>query len=294
MANLANYAISLGLLIAVLAAILAATRRTPATAGAALPILAAATGRQPTRRTGTGRASTRKGTGNSKGTGNGKANGTGNGKANGNGNGKATRAGNGQTTTATPPRTPRRAKADTTAVPEVNPVSGTERLLPGKLQEQVLAYLADHAGEELSPSQIARALGRSSGAVGNGLESLAKDGEVQKTRQTPRRFMIPARPKAARGNRTGRAATPAAPTPTRATRATRGTRKASTGPKPTSGTTGNGKANGTGNGAKAEPPATPDQTAKAPTATPASRKPTTRHRTGKAGAAADEAAATGT
>ncbi len=269
MANPANYAIGLGLLIAVLAAILAATRRTPAIAGAAGPLLAAANGRQPTRRTSTSRTAARKGTG----------------KANGN----ATRAGNGQTTTATPPRTPRRAKADTTsAAPAVNPISGTERLQPGKLQEQVLAYLTDHAGEELSPSHIAKALGRSSGAVGNGLESLAKDGEVQKTRQTPRRFMIPASGTAKRNgtgrrNGTAQATAPATPKATRATRATRA--KAGNGPNATPST---GKGNG-GNGPKAEP------TAADPAANTTGRKPATRRgRNGKAGTAADEAAATGT
>src|SRR6266508_6540064 len=107
MANPANYAISLGLLIAVLAAILA-TKRTPATAGAALPLLAAAGGRQPAHRTGTDRATTRKGTG----------------KANG--NGEATRTGNGQTSAA-PARTPGRAKAEPSTAPAVNPVSGTQR-----------------------------------------------------------------------------------------------------------------------------------------------------------------------
>ena len=274
MANPANYAISLGLLIAILAAILAATRRTPAIAGAAGPLLAAANGRQPARRTGTGRTTARKGTG--------KANGTGK----PNGNGKATRADDGQTTTATPPRTPRRAKADTTsASPAVNPISGTERLQPGKLQEQVLAYLTDHAGEELSPSQIAKALGRSSGAVGNGLESLAKDGEVQKTRQTPRRFMIPASGTAKRNgnsrrNGNSQAAAPATP------KATRGTRKAGNGPSASSGTPGNG-----GNGPKAEPTAAPASAD--PAAKTTGRKPAARRgRNGKARTAADEAAAT--
>jgi hypothetical protein len=276
MANAANYAISLGLLVAVLAAILAATR-TPATAGSALPLLAAANGRQPSRRAGTGRATARKGTG--------KANGT----------GKATRGGAGRTATAAPPHKPRRGQADTSAASAVNPVSGTQRLRPGKLQEQVLAYLAEHAGEELSPSQIAKALGRSSGAVGNGLESLAKDGEVHKTRETPRRFMIPARGAAKRngtGKRTGsgQAAAPAAPTPTRASR---GTRKAGNGPSTASGTLDTGKGNG-GNGPKAEPPAPPDRASKAPASKPSERKPATRRGRNKAGAAADEAAATGT
>jgi hypothetical protein len=266
MANIANHATSLGLLVAVLAAILAATRRTPATAGAALPLLAAANGRQPTRRTGSGRATARKDTG--------KANGA---------RGKAPRGGNGQASTAAPARKARRGQAEPSAAPAVNPVSGTQRLRPGKLQEQVLAYLAEHAGEELSPSHIAKALGRSSGAVGNGLESLAKDGEVRKTREAPRRFMVPARGTAKR-NGSGQAAAP------KPTRASRGTRKAGNGPS-TTGNGSNGKGNG-GNGAKTEPPATPDRT---PAAKPAGGKPATRRaRNHKAGAAADEAAATGT
>ena len=282
MANVANHAISLGLLVAVLAAVLAATLRAPAMAGAALPLLAAANGRQPARRTGTGRATARKGTG--------KANRTG--KANGTRNGKAARAGNDKATTAAPARTPRRGQAGTSAAPAVNPVSGTQRLKPGKLQEQVLAYLADHAGEELSPSHIAKALGRSSGAVGNGLESLAKDGEVHKTRQAPRRFMIPTRGAARRngtgtGNRNGSGQ--AAPKPARASRAAR---KAGNGPTTTGGNPGTGKGNG--NGAKAEPPATPGRGSKAPASKPGERKPAARRGRPKAGAAADEAAATGT
>ncbi len=191
-ANDANGAwVILGLL-AMVAALLAATRRTPATAGAALPILAAANGRQPTRRTGTGagngRAATRKANGNGK------------------GNGKATRASNGQTTQAAPPRKGRRAPADTTPAPAVNAKSGTARLMPGGLRDQVLAYLADRPGEELSPNQVAKALDRSSGAVGNALETLAERGEVRKASQAPRRFMVPARGTANRANGNGPAA----------------------------------------------------------------------------------------
>ncbi len=195
-ANDANGAwVILGLL-AMVATLLAATRRTPATAGAALPILAAANGRQPARRTGAGngRAATRKANGNRKG----------NGK--GNGNGKATRASNGQTTQAAPTRKGRRAPADTKPTPAVNAKSGTARLMPGGLRDQVLAYLADRPGEELSPNQVAKALDRSSGAVGNALETLAERGEVRKTSQAPRRFMVPTRGKATRANGNGPAA----------------------------------------------------------------------------------------
>ena len=74
--------------------------------------------------------------------------------------------------------------------PAVNPVSGTEKLAPGQLREQVRAYLAAHAGQELSPVQVAKGLGRSSGAVGNALHTLAEQGIAKQTSDRPRRFTI--------------------------------------------------------------------------------------------------------
>ncbi len=253
-ANDANGAwVILGLL-AMVAALLAATRRTPATAGAALPILAAANGRQPARRTGTGagngRAATRKGTG----------------KANG--NGKATRASNGQTTQAAPTRKGRRAPADTKPAPAVNAKSGTARLMPGGLRDQVLAYLADRPGEELSPNQVAKALDRSSGAVGNALETLAERGEVRKTSQAPRRFMVPARGNANRANGNGPAAR---------------------------GTNGTGTANGIGNGkAAADTPAAKTAPARGTTRTAKGRAAKDRPATPAAPAAPAPGPADGT
>jgi hypothetical protein len=52
----------------------------------------------------------------------------------------------------------------------------------------VLDYRPDRPGEEHSPSAIGRALGRSSGAVGNALVRLTIDGTVTETSAKPRRY----------------------------------------------------------------------------------------------------------
>lgn len=62
------------------------------------------------------------------------------------------------------------------------------RLTPGALRTMVDDFLNDHRGEEFSPSKIATALGRSSGAVHNALETLAKTGYAVKTQHAPKRF----------------------------------------------------------------------------------------------------------
>src|SRR6266542_2857981 len=189
MLDLANLATStlLGLLVAILAALLAVSRArtgTPALAGTPLVALAAPRGN-------TGRGGSATGTGRSTTGNSGRANGNGeNGKghkANGNG-GKATQP-------APAPRAATPANAGT-----VNPVGGLARLVPGGLRDQVLAYLQQHPGEDFSPTQVANALGgRSSGAVGNALETLTKHGQVIKTSDAPRRFSVPQQGKASNG-----------------------------------------------------------------------------------------------
>src|SRR6266511_5538918 len=238
MLDLANLATStlLGLLVAILAALLAVSRArtgTPALAGTPLVALAAPrgnTGRGGTRRTGrtsggrgnggtangTGRGSSATGTGRSTTGNSGRANGNGeNGKghkANGNG-GKATQP-------APAPRAATPANAGT-----VNPVGGLARLVPGGLRDQVLAYLQAHPGEDFSPTQVANALdGRSSGAVGNALERLTEQGHVTKTSDAPRRFTFPTQGKARNGGtRRSAKAAPSAPAPTTGRRARRAT-----------------------------------------------------------------------
>jgi hypothetical protein len=224
--DLANLATStlLGLLVAILAALLAVSRArtgTPALAGTPLVALAAARGnpgKGNTRRTGrtrnnsggrgnggnaTGRGNNATGTGRSTTRNSGNSSG---GKANGNGNGGK----------ANQPAPAPRARAPKTAssAPTVNPVSGLARLVPGGLRDQVLAHLHQHPGEDFSPTQVANALGgRSSGAVGNALETLTKHGQVTKTSDAPRRFSIPQQGKPRNGRARKANDTTAAPTP---------------------------------------------------------------------------------
>lgn len=56
-----------------------------------------------------------------------------------------------------------------------SPNGKPKRLKPGELDGLVIAYMRDHEKElPLSPTKIATGIGRSSGAVGNCLERLAK------------------------------------------------------------------------------------------------------------------------
>ncbi|WP_328397895.1 AAA family ATPase [Nocardia sp. NBC_00416] len=91
------------------------------------------------------------------------------------------------------------------------PVSGA-RLGNGELRRMVAGALANNPGGELSPREIAKTLGRSSGAVGNALEALTGSGHADRTSASPRRYRANAQ--------TAAAATPApaaSPTPAPAT-----------------------------------------------------------------------------
>ncbi|MCK9903604.1 AAA family ATPase [Parafrankia colletiae] len=61
------------------------------------------------------------------------------------------------------------------------------RLSPYALHRLVAEFLLDHAGSH-SPTTIANALGRSSGAVGNALERLTEEGQAALTSPKPRRY----------------------------------------------------------------------------------------------------------
>ncbi|HEX6401680.1 MAG TPA: hypothetical protein VF003_00710 [Pseudonocardiaceae bacterium] len=65
------------------------------------------------------------------------------------------------------------------------------RLRNGELRRQVAGFLADHAGNEFTPGEVARGLAggrRSSGAVANALALLAERGEVERTSTRPVRY----------------------------------------------------------------------------------------------------------
>jgi len=64
------------------------------------------------------------------------------------------------------------------------------RLGKGALRGMVEDYLAEHPGEQFSPSAIGKALNRSSGAVNNALDKLVADGYAIQTQDRPKRFRI--------------------------------------------------------------------------------------------------------
>lgn len=66
--------------------------------------------------------------------------------------------------------------------------AATERLRPGQLDWLVLDYLHKHAGDALSATAIAAALGRSAGRVGNCLRRLAATERVRQVNQHPRGY----------------------------------------------------------------------------------------------------------
>jgi MoxR-like ATPase len=66
--------------------------------------------------------------------------------------------------------------------------TATGRLGQGELRRQVAAHLAAHPGDEFSAGQIARTLTASSGAVGNALNTLVRDGHAEQAATSPRRY----------------------------------------------------------------------------------------------------------
>jgi hypothetical protein len=65
-----------------------------------------------------------------------------------------------------------------------------ERLKPGELDGLVLDYMEKNSVEPLGPTAVARALERSSGAVGNCLVRLARAKKVREVNDRPRRYQI--------------------------------------------------------------------------------------------------------
>jgi DNA-binding transcriptional ArsR family regulator len=72
------------------------------------------------------------------------------------------------------------------------PAANHERLKPGQLEGLILTYMQEHPTEPLGPGAIAKALQRSSGAVGNGLARLTRAKKVRQVNDKPRRYQIAA------------------------------------------------------------------------------------------------------
>jgi hypothetical protein len=92
-------------------------------------------------------------------------------------------------TTATPAPD---ATAEQDGEPAKNamPASNHERLKPGQLEGLILTYMQEHPAEPLGPGAVAKALQRSSGAVGNGLARLTRAKKVRQVNDKPRRYQI--------------------------------------------------------------------------------------------------------
>ncbi len=72
--------------------------------------------------------------------------------------------------------------------PTTAPSPAAGKLRPGQLHRLVAAHLVAHPTDDLTVIAVARALGRSSGAVGNALERLAAAGHAERTSAAPRRY----------------------------------------------------------------------------------------------------------
>jgi predicted DNA-binding transcriptional regulator YafY len=79
------------------------------------------------------------------------------------------------------------------AAEDAKPKTAREHLKPGQLGELVLAYLKDNADSgPHGPTTVAKALVRSSGAVGNCLVRLTKAEQVRQDSEKPRRYSLAA------------------------------------------------------------------------------------------------------
>jgi hypothetical protein len=79
---------------------------------------------------------------------------------------------------------------DAAPAASATPVSNGERLKPGELEGLILIYLQENPDEPLGPGAVAKALQRSSGAVGNGLVRLTRAKKVRQVNDRPRRYQI--------------------------------------------------------------------------------------------------------
>jgi hypothetical protein len=87
------------------------------------------------------------------------------------------------------PKPPEGAKPKADAKPK----AAGEHLKPGQLDGLVLAYLKENADSgPHGPTTVAKALDRSSGAVGNCLVRLTKAKEVRQDSEKPRRYSLAA------------------------------------------------------------------------------------------------------
>ncbi len=86
-----------------------------------------------------------------------------------------------------------KAAADTEPMADAKPEAAGAHLKPGQLDELVLCFLKENADSgPHGPTTVAKALGRSSGAVGNCLVRLTKAERVRQDNEKPRRYSLAA------------------------------------------------------------------------------------------------------
>jgi biotin operon repressor len=84
------------------------------------------------------------------------------------------------------------------------PGSSTGRLRPGQLDGLVLDFINTHGKDApVGATAVAKALGRSAGAVGNCLVRLSAAGQVRQVSERPRRYSSATPPSSKRGRRRG-------------------------------------------------------------------------------------------
>ncbi len=96
-------------------------------------------------------------------------------------------------TRSTTPRQRANAKANGTASESTEVVinrSGLPKLGKGGLETQVLDHMAANRKSEYTPTDLARVLNRSGGAIANALAKFAAEGKVVQTSERPRRYRI--------------------------------------------------------------------------------------------------------
>ncbi len=90
-------------------------------------------------------------------------------------------------------RQPAANDADAKPATAGKPSGNADRLKPGQLEPLVLAYLQENADSgPHGPTAVAKALERSSGAVGNCLVRLARNKRVNEVSARPRRYSLAA------------------------------------------------------------------------------------------------------
>jgi DNA-binding transcriptional ArsR family regulator len=74
--------------------------------------------------------------------------------------------------------------------PQADKPATSTRLARGGLRQMVYEYLDAHPGDEVTAPRLAKALGRSAGAVANALVKLTEQGQADLVGESPRRYRL--------------------------------------------------------------------------------------------------------